>query len=774
MGRRKGLAGLFAAIASALCLVLVAVVVGVGVSGSQGLGAPAISERPEASDASAPASEDDKDASAPSEEPDEEDVVIEDDEPEYVGSDEDAGSWDASQCRSGEVLVQVAEGVTVDELNEQLADLDFVSTSQVASDDVALGWVKLEVSGNESLDEQISALKSTGAVSDAQPNFVYHLLEDAGQGAAPSGLTAGGSDVLTQGAINDKVALISENDWWLRAVNAFEAWKKCKVSGSVTVAIIDTGCDATHEDLSASISTSNCYNALTGGVGKAAVSDSDGHGTHVAGIISAVPNNKIGVAGVSYGARLMPIKVIERKTTDTSYLLRAYEFAMARRAAGENVRVINMSLGGSGGFDPALMRAIDRAYYDYGILAVFAGGNDGSAVPYDCFPCDYAEVGLGVVAVGKDTAYGLRGYQASSSNYNKGSQKTKALAAPGMVIASTYPSSLAGTGGLGKGYCMLSGTSMAAPVVSGIAALVAARNPSLSAGELKSVLCSTTADIVQPGGYGVGFDQFTGYGLVRADKAVAGAFSSYIAGPDAVAVGGSIKLAVPQSGSWRWSSSSKAVATVSSSGKVSGKAPGEVCISAVNSATGARLSRTIVVYEAKISGAKTVKAGKAKALSAKTNPLAMCNWTSSKPKVATVDPLTGVVTGVKTGTTTITATLTAAPNVKVKKKVKVVKGPNPMRVVGCDQVVQQDLVKAKARNVSGAFQFTTRAKGRVTYTKVSKGSSKYLSINKKNGKIKVKKGTPPGVYKIKVKVRAAGNSSYKAKTTKVTVRITVA
>ena len=148
MGKRRGLAGLFAAVASALCLVLVAVVVGVGVSGSQGPDAPVISERPEASDLSASAPEGDEDASAPSEEPDEEEVVIEnDDESDYAGSDGNAGSWDASQCRSGEVLVQVAEGVTVEELNEQLADLDFVSTSQVASDDVALGWVKLEVSG---------------------------------------------------------------------------------------------------------------------------------------------------------------------------------------------------------------------------------------------------------------------------------------------------------------------------------------------------------------------------------------------------------------------------------------------------------------------------------------------------------------------------------------------------------------------------------------------------------------------------------------------------
>ena len=82
MGRRKGLAGLFAAIASALCLVLVAVVVGVGVSGSQGPGAPVVNERPEASDASAPASEDDKDASAPSEEPDEEEEPEEAEETE--------------------------------------------------------------------------------------------------------------------------------------------------------------------------------------------------------------------------------------------------------------------------------------------------------------------------------------------------------------------------------------------------------------------------------------------------------------------------------------------------------------------------------------------------------------------------------------------------------------------------------------------------------------------------------------------------------------------
>ena len=681
-----------------------------------------------------------------------------------------------------QVMVLLADGSSIEQFNESLARLDYVATEEVSEQDVALGWVKLDLKPGSDLDWALDELEQCDAVAESQPNFVYHLLDEGQFGASPvstlatSGdtLVAGAADLLTQTAINDAVALATnDNRWWLEAVDAYKAWDQARASGAVTVAVIDTGCACSHEDLSKVVSASNCYNALTGAVGFDAVHDVDGHGTHVCGILAAEPNNGIGIAGISYGASLMPVKVVNADTTSTAYLVKAYQFIMKRRAAGVNVRIANVSLGGSKGYDSALMRVIDQAYYEYGILSVFAAGNEGEKAPYYCFPCDFSEVGLGVISVGPEVAESLRGRPDPTSNYNLGSEKTKEISAPGVGIVSTYPVALSSTSRYGKGYKKLTGTSMAAPIVSGIAALIWTRNPSLSPGEVKSVLCSTADDIRAANGQGVGFDAYTGYGLVNAAKAVAGARSCYIKGKDAVAVGSSIRLAVAQSGTWRWSSSEGSVASVSADGQVTGLSPGETVISALNVATGAKVSSTIVVYESRVLGKSQVAAGKKITLGFSCTPVATCAWTSSNTKIATVGSTTGKVEGLKVGVAVIKAQLTAAPHIKLSKKVRVVKGPNTMVLKAKTKKVAYADLKRKSKKVSGAIVFTRAAKGKVTYERASGGSSSRLSVNKKTGKITVKKGTPRGTYRIKVRVRAAGNASYKSRTRTVTVKIKV-
>ena len=704
------------------------------------------------------------------------DVPVDDDEG-------NAASMDSAQWSEDEVMALLADDCSAEELNESLAQLDYVETKEVSEQDIAFGWVKLDLKPGYGLDWAMGELETCDAIAETQPNFIYHLLDNGQANAssvqAPSAtaqdsLAAGGAALLTQAAINDAVAIAAhDNRWWLEAVGAYEAWDRAKTSGAVTVAVVDTGCATSHQELAQALSSENCYNALTGATGFSAVNDTDGHGTHVCGIVAATPNNGVGIAGISYGANLMPVKVVKASTTSTAYLVKAYKFIMKRRAAGVNVRIANVSMGGSGGYDSALMRVIDRAYYEYGILSVFAAGNDGSKAPYYCFPCDYSEVGLGVISVGKATADSLRGVQDSSSNYNKGSEKTKEISAPGVSIVSTYPVGLSSNSPYGKGYWALTGTSMAAPVVSGIAALVWTRNPSLSPGEVKSLLCSTADDIRTASGGGVGFDAHTGYGLVNASKAVEGSKSCYIKGRDAVAVGSSIQLSVAQAGTWKWSSNEKGIAKVSAEGKVSGIAAGEAVISATNAATGVKVSRTVVVYSPSIRGKAQVAAGKGIALSLDCAPVATCTWTSSNTKIATVGSTTGKVKGKKVGTVTIKAQLTAAPNIRIAKKVKVVQGPNPMALKTVVKKVKEADLKNKARKVSGAITFTKAAKGKVTYEKMPNGSSPRLSINEKTGRIAVKKGTPRGTYKIKVQVRAAGNASYKPRTRTVTAKIKV-
>ena len=664
------------------------------------------------------------------------------------------------------MLVELPEGMSASDLSARLSELDFVATKSVSDEDVALGWVTLELQPGQDVAEAVTLLEESGAVASAQPNYVYHILE------ADSPTNQASGHVDGQGTVDSLIAsafqaagtndaYTGQSAWQLDAVGAYTAWQTIMTSHRVTVAVIDSGCDTSHPDLKANIR--DTYNVLDGSKN---VSDSDGHGTHVAGIIAAVPNNSIGVAGVSYNAWVLPVKVMNGETTDTSTLVKAYRYIIDN-AKRYNIRVVNMSLGGEqdsmGTSDTATLRMIDEAYYA-GILSIFAAGNDDAKIPYYCFPCDFAENGVGVINANSSTR--TTGKPDSDSNYNKPGEKTKDLCAPGDRIWSTKPN--------GK-YTAMSGTSMATPLVAGIAALVFAQNPSLDAGEAKSVLCSTAEDLVRTtasGTQNVGFDDYTGYGMVRADNAVKGASSSYISGSDSTIVGATIKLSVPQAGTWKWTSQNPSIATVNAStGVVTGVSHGEAVICATKGST--KLYRTVVVYEVTMRGSSSILVGNSAQFSAWANPVSAWTYSSSNENVAKVGETSGVVTGKSAGTAKITATLSANPSIKVWKSVKVVKQANPMSVSAKTKSVKYSAVKRHAKTIKGCFSFKVKAKGKVTYAKVSKGSSKRLTINKKTGKITVKKGTKKGLYKIKVKVKAAGDATYKAATKTVTVKVRV-
>lgn len=671
-----------------------------------------------------------------------------------------------AEYRADEVLVELPQGITASDLNERLSEFDFVATTSITEEDVALGWVTLKLKPGQDVAQAATSLEDAGVVSSAQPNYVYHLLEDGdSRKTAPEldGSLANGSSLIAtsiqQERTNDRYT--GNLAWQLESVGAYSAWKTVQANHKVTVAVIDSGCNTRHPDLKANIR--DTYNVLDGSKD---VSDANGHGTHVAGIVAAVPDNGLGVAGVSYNAWVLPIKVMKDDTTDTAALVKAYRYVLDN-AKRYNIRVVNMSLGAEqkrmDASDEATLRAIDEAYRA-GILSVFAAGNDDARIPYYCFPCDFAENGVGVMSANASSTQ--TGKPDSNSNYNMSGEKTKDLCAPGCNIVSTSSDG---------DYESMTGTSMATPVVSGVAALVFARNPSLDAGQAKSVLCSTAEDIVRKSGsstYNTGFDDYTGYGMVRADNAVNGALSSYISGGDSVAIGSTLKLSVPQSGAWVWSSSNQSIAKVdTSTGVVTGVGHGEAVISAAKGST--TLYRTVVVYETSLKGSSSVHVGKAIALSAWANPVSAWTYSSSNANVATVGSTSGIVVGRKAGSVTITARLSACPSIKVSKRVKVLKYANPMSVTTTVKKVKYSKVKKRAQTVKGGIVFSKKAQGKVTYAKVAKGSSKKLSINKTTGKITVKKGTKRGTYKIKVKVTAAGNATYQAVSKTVTVKVRV-
>ena len=250
-------------------------------------------------------------------------------------------------------------------------------------------------------------------------------------------------------------------------IDAPEAWDIATGSANVVVAVIDTGVDYNHPDLAANILRDGSgvvvgydfYNA------DADPMDDHSHGTHVAGTVGAVGNNGVGVVGVSPTVRIMPVKFLGAGGSGTiSGAIAAVDFARTNGA-----HIMNNSWGG-GGFSQLLLESVQRAR-DSGILFVAAAGNSGlnnDTSPQ--YPANYNSASDNVVSVAATNRSDLL---ADFSNYGPNSVD---IAAPGEAILSTV---------LNSSYDSFSGTSMAAPHVSGAAALIRAAYPSASLAQIK-------------------------------------------------------------------------------------------------------------------------------------------------------------------------------------------------------------------------------------------------------------------------------------------------
>ena len=259
------------------------------------------------------------------------------------------------------------------------------------------------------------------------------------------------------------------------------AWEISQEGEKVVVAIIDSGIDIGHEDLSSNIwvnssevagnfidDDNNGYVDDSFGVDVTKLSgsgfDKNGHGTHVAGIIGAVASNNKGITGVALNVKLMPIKFIDESGFGTtSNAVKAIDYAIANGA-----RIINASWGAEGASSLALKEAIERAR-DAGIIFIAAAGNNGKNTDQAKFyPAGYSV--SNIISVG---ATDSNDNLADFSNF--GVQSVDILA-PGVDIISTYPR---------LGYAYLSGTSMAAPHVTGLAAMLASLHPDFSVYKIK-------------------------------------------------------------------------------------------------------------------------------------------------------------------------------------------------------------------------------------------------------------------------------------------------
>jgi thermitase len=327
-----------------------------------------------------------------------------------------------------------------------------------------------------------TALSRSPLVAYAEPNFILRA-------------TATPNDALfsQEYALNNTgqtggtpdADIDAPEGWDAKGLGAFPS------SGGPRVGIVDTGIDQNHEDLrgkTVACAQSRGIGGLLGGsIQVGSCTDDNDHGTHVAGTITANTNNGVGVAGVAFNSPLVICRALggplgSGSTSDVANCI--------TWTAQQGAKVISMSLGG--GDSSTLKAAVDNAWAGgNGSLLVAAAGNDGdSTVNY---PAGYASV-VSVAATDN------RDQRASFSNANADVE----IAAPGVNILSTKR---------GGGYFTLSGTSMATPHVSGVAAILFGRTPTATAATIRSQLDAAVDDLGP-----AGRDPSFGFGRVNLTK----------------------------------------------------------------------------------------------------------------------------------------------------------------------------------------------------------------------------------------------------------------
>ncbi|TCP59168.1 thermitase [Tumebacillus sp. BK434] len=271
------------------------------------------------------------------------------------------------------------------------------------------------------------------------------------------------------------------SQYHLPKIQANYAWDYCRGSSSTRIAILDTGIDLLHPDLAAKIVPGYDF------VNSDSIADDDhGHGTHVAGTATALTNNSSHGAGVDWNARLMPVKVLDSTGAGyTSDIISGVYYA-----ADNGASIINMSLGGSS-YSAAFQDVVNYAW-NRGVVIVAAAGNNGNTTV--TYPAAYTNV-LSVAATTSTDA------KASFSSYGTWVD----IAAPGQNIYSTAK---------GGGMITMSGSSMAAPIVAGVAGLVKGR-PGYSTASPSMIVykITSTADAIS------GTGSYWVYGRVNAYKA---------------------------------------------------------------------------------------------------------------------------------------------------------------------------------------------------------------------------------------------------------------
>jgi len=428
-------------------------------------------------------------------------------EDKRVSTTEDIAVAETNGFGRPEILVKFKSGVTADALEALSERFHDRIEDRIEN---APGWAAIDDLDNATAADTVAQYRALPEVEYAEENYEIEI---------PESVDTTGSPLVPifphDPQFNEQWALANSGQRGGKQgadISAALAWATTTGSDDVVVAVLDSGVDYTHEDLATNmwmrpasmdpyrdselgtIDDVHGFNAVDNASDPM---DENGHGTHCAGIVGAEGENNLGIAGVNWKVRIMPLKFMNAGGFGTTKdAIEAINYVIARKKDGVNVRIISASWGSTQ--KSRALEDVIRKAGENDIAFIAAAGN--SSVNNDRSPHYPSSYNLpNVISV---AALDRNDQLASFSNYGL---KSVAVAAPGVDILSTW---------LGNSYEEKSGTSMATPVVAGVAALIVAKEPGITVDELRTRIVAASDPIVAlKGKVGSG-------GRINASKAV--------------------------------------------------------------------------------------------------------------------------------------------------------------------------------------------------------------------------------------------------------------